>query len=190
MPDEELLTQEEGELLLRLARHEIGMRFGLGGMPPDCSGRLMRSGASFVTLTLHGSLRGCIGSLEAHRPLEEDVRCNARVAAFSDPRFSMLGAEAFRDVCVEVSVLSDPRKLPPMREAELLKMLRPGVDGVVLSCGMQRGTFLPQVWESLPEPRMFLNALKRKAGLPADACADDMVVSIYTVQKWREGGVS
>ena len=147
-------------------------------------------GASFVTLTSGrapgGALRGCIGSLEARRPLREDVEANAVSAALHDPRFAPLSARELDDTVVEVSVLSAPAALPAADEAELLARLRPGVDGVVLSACGRRATFLPQVWEQLPDPADFLARLRRKAGLPADYWGRDVVVETYTVTAWQE----
>ena len=147
-------------------------------------------GASFVTLTSGrapgGALRGCIGSLEARRPLREDVEANAVAAALHDPRFAPLTARELDDTVVEVSVLSAPTVLPAADEAELLARLRPGVDGVVLSACGRRATFLPQVWEQLPDPADFLARLRRKAGLPADYWGRDVVVETYTVTAWQE----
>ena len=147
-------------------------------------------GASFVTLTSGrapgGALRGCIGSLGARRPLREDVEANAVAAALHDPRFAPLTARELDDTVVEVSVLSAPAALPAADEAELLARLRPGVDGVVLSACGRRATFLPQVWEQLPDPADFLARLRRKAGLPADYWGRDVVVETYTVTAWQE----
>ena len=147
-------------------------------------------GASFVTLTSGrapgGALRGCIGSLEARRPLRADVEANAVAAALHDPRFAPLTARELDDTVVEVSVLSAPAALPVADEAELLARLRPGVDGVVLSACGRRATFLPQVWEQLPDPADFLARLRRKAGLPADYWGRDVVVETYTVTAWQE----
>lgn len=147
-------------------------------------------GASFVTLTSGrapgGALRGCIGSLGARRPLREDVEANAVAAALHDPRFAPLTARELDDTVVEVSVLSAPAALPAADEAELLARLRPGVDGVVLSASGRRATFLPQVWEQLPDPADFLARLRRKAGLPADYWGRDVIVETYTVTAWQE----
>ena len=147
-------------------------------------------GASFVTLTSGrapgGALRGCIGSLGARRPLRADVEANAVAAALHDPRFAPLTARELDDTVVEVSVLSAPAALPAADEAELLARLRPGVDGVVLSACGRRATFLPQVWEQLPDPADFLARLRRKAGLPADYWGRDVVVETYTVTAWQE----
>ena len=145
-------------------------------------------GASFVTLTRRGDLRGCIGSLEAHRPLGLDVRENAVAAAFRDPRFMPLSRKEFDGVRVEVSVLSPHEPLVLGSEKDALDVLRPGIDGVVFEYGHHRSTFLPQVWEQLPDPAEFIAHLKRKAGLPMDFWADEVRLSRYTVDKWKEEG--
>jgi AmmeMemoRadiSam system protein A len=133
-----------------------------------------------------GDLRGCIGSLEPRRTLLADVRANAVAAAFRDPRFPPLTAREFVATSVEVSLLSQSERVAVVNEADLLARLRPGVDGIVLEYGPRRATFLPQVWESLPEPRQFLAALKKKAGLAADFWSPDLRVARYSVSKWKE----
>jgi hypothetical protein len=150
---------------------------------------LSAHGATFVTLTKCGELRGCIGTLEAHRPLFEDVQENAYAAAFRDPRFSPLRVEEFDVVSVEISLLSDPEPMVVETEAEAMTRLRPHIDGVILEYGQHRSTFLPQVWEQLPDPQQFLKHLKRKAGLAADFWAADLRLFRYAVQKWREADV-
>jgi AmmeMemoRadiSam system protein A len=146
---------------------------------------LVRPGASFVTLHLDGELRGCIGSIEAYRALGEDVVRNARAAAYRDPRFLPVDAEEIPRLRVEVSVLSPREPLAAGSEAEALAMMRPGIDGICLDYGELRSTFLPQVWESLPEPGEFLGELKRKAGLPRTFWHPDLRLSRYTVDKFR-----
>lgn len=138
--------------------------------------------SSFVTLTLHGELRGCIGGLEARLPLVEDVALHAFQAAFRDPRFAPLAQQEFPELEISISVLNPAESLPPMSEAELLQTLRPGVDGLILDDGHHYGTFLPSVWESLRTPREFLNHLKRKAGLPMDSWSPALRFSRYTVE--------
>jgi len=177
---------DRGQTLLAIARGAIAMQ--LGNLPPsfDESEWLNEPGATFVTLSCTGALRGCIGSLVAQRPLRIDVASNALAAAFSDPRFEPLSVREYHALEVEVSLLSPMQPLTVESENHALTRLRPGVDGVLLEYGRQRGTFLPQVWEQLPEPRAFLAHLKQKAGLPADFWADDVRLSRYTVSKWRE----
>jgi AmmeMemoRadiSam system protein A len=145
-------------------------------------------GACFVTLTQQGELRGCIGSLEAHRSLMQDVRANAIAAAVHAPRFVPLSVQELAQTRIEVSLLSATEELAFSSEQDALTQLRPGIDGIVLEYGHARGTFLPQVWESLPHPAEFLSHLKRKAGLPVNFWHEDIRLSRYTVTKWKEAG--
>lgn len=177
---------ELGNGLLRLARNAIGERFGLAPQPVAEQPAWRQPGASFVTLTQGGELRGCIGSLEAWRPLAEDVAANARAAAFRDPRFEPLTAGELAHTRIEVSLLAPAEPLPCRDEAEAMARLRPHIDGVILSAGRHRATFLPQVWEQLPAPAAFLAQLKRKAGLAADYWGSDLRLERYTVKKWQE----
>lgn len=177
---------ELGAVLLRLARAAIGEKLGKPA-PADVSHeKLQEPGATFVTLTQQGQLRGCIGSLEAHRPLALDVRENALAAAFRDPRFSPLVVEEFEFTSVEVSLLTPAAPMAFRDEADFLAQLRPGVDGIVFQYGRHRSTFLPQVWESLPDPNMFMRQLKRKAGLPPNFWHETVTISRYEVTKWKE----
>jgi len=139
-----------------------------------------------VTLRQSGELRGCIGSLQAVRPLGVDVRDNAIAAAFFDPRFTPLAETELRETSIEVSLLSPSEWIEVADEEDLLARLRPGVDGLILECGRHRATFLPQVWEILDTPREFLAALKCKAGLPQDFWSPLVNVSRYAVTKWTE----
>ncbi|HWS12160.1 MAG TPA: AmmeMemoRadiSam system protein A [Rhodocyclaceae bacterium] len=180
------MSTEPGSALLQIARNAIARQLGLPcGQDPQID-ELERPGATFVTLTRHGELRGCIGTLEAHRPLGEDVRENAVAAAFRDPRFAPLRAEEFDAVRVEVSLLTEPEFMQFAGEDDALAQLRPGQDGVILFYNCQRATFLPQVWESLPQPRQFMAQLKRKAGLPADFWHPNVMLARYQVTKWKE----
>jgi AmmeMemoRadiSam system protein A len=147
---------------------------------------LTQPGASFVTLTKQGELRGCIGTLEAHRALGADVKANAVAAALRDPRFKPLAADEFPAIRVEVSVLSPVQPMTYRDEADALAQLRPGVDGVIIQYGHHRSTFLPQVWEDFRDPRLFIGHLKHKAGLPPDFWDPALIMSRYTVTKWRE----
>jgi hypothetical protein len=183
------MDAERGATLLALARGAIAEALGDTPTAAGSGVWLGEPGATFVTLTRHGELRGCIGTLIAERPLREDVTSNARAAAFRDPRFAPVTREEMTELGVEVSLLSSIEPIESENESGLLALLRPGVDGVLLEYGRQRGTFLPQVWEQLPEPKAFLSHLKRKAGLPADFWTHDIKVSRYTVSKWREGKV-
>lgn len=181
------VTTDLGSTLLKLAREAIAHHLGLGEPPrTDDDPRLHERGATFVTLTLDGELRGCIGSLRRQRKLGEDVITNAVAAAFKDPRFPPLSRQEFDDVHVEVSLLSEPEFIEFSDEADLLGKLRPHQDGLILFAGCGSATFLPQVWEQLPEPRAFLAALKRKAGMPQDRPVDGLMAARYAVDKWEE----
>jgi len=173
-----------GVVLLRLAREAVGEKLGFGMPLPSPFAALDAPGATFVTLHRLGQLRGCVGTVTAWRPLDEDVRANAVAAAFRDPRFVPLVKAEFADLAVEVSLLEPPRPLAATDESHALAQLRPGIDGVVLECGRHRATFLPQVWEQLPDPLEFLGALKRKAGLSARYWGDDVRISSYEVRKF------
>jgi AmmeMemoRadiSam system protein A len=179
-----------GKTLIRIARHAIDEKLGRTALPPASAAWLLQPAATFVTLTRQGALRGCIGSLEPKRSLAADVRENALGAAFRDPRFQPLDASEWADTQVEISLLSALQRLAPEDEAAVLRSLRPGVDGLLLEFGHHRGTFLPQVWEQLPEPQAFLVHLKRKAGLPPDFWEPGMRLSRYTVTKWCEQDVA
>ncbi|MBN1876055.1 MAG: AmmeMemoRadiSam system protein A [Anaerolineae bacterium] len=185
------LSIEEGQYLVRLARATIAEALGaqMATLPAITSSNLQAPGASFVTLhTRSGNLRGCIGSLTASRPLIEDVRENALNAAFKDPRFPPLTQAELSAIVVEVSVLTAPTALDFDGPEDLLRKLRPGIDGVLIERGWNRATFLPQVWESLPVPEEFLSSLCYKARLPSNAWRwPDMKVSIYQVEKFEEG---
>jgi AmmeMemoRadiSam system protein A len=177
---------ELGNALLRHARAAIAEALGEPVPAAPDLAALHDPGASFVTLTQGGELRGCIGSLEAHRPLLDDVRANARAAALRDPRFPPLVASELARTRVEVSLLTLAEPLPVSSEADACRQLRPGVDGVILSAGGRRATFLPQVWEQLPEPANFLARLRQKAGLPANYWGPDVRLARYAVRKWKE----
>jgi len=158
----------------------------LDGYMPVNAPWLNEKGACFVTLKINGSLRGCIGSIEACRPLIEDIHANAVAAAFQDPRFPPLTLEEFERLRIEVSVLTPLEPMAFSSEEDAANQLRPGVDGVVLQYRHHRGTFLPQVWEQLPDPRMFLAHLKLKAGLAADFWHPDVLLYRYRVEKFSE----
>ena len=186
-----VLSAEDRQMLLRLAREAV-TRAAHSQEPPrvdldEASGDLQRDGASFVTLTKHGQLRGCIGSLEPRRPLAMDVRENAVNAAMSDPRFPPVRPEELDDLQVEVSVLSVPELLDYDGPDDLIAKLHPEVDGVVIERGWNRATFLPQVWEKLPDPHQFLEHLCIKAYLPSDSYRrPGLKVYTYRVEKFEE----
>lgn len=183
---------ERSEVLLGLARGAIGEALGQepDAPPPDpdppAEPWLEAVGAAFVTLTLEGQLRGCIGTVEPYRSLAKDVRANAVAAALDDPRFPALAPAELSRVHLSVSVLSPLEPVPCASEAEAAAKLRPGVDGVVLEIGGRRATFLPQVWAQVPDARTFLRALKRKAGLNDDYWDGETRVYRYSVEKYGE----
>ncbi|NJD36595.1 MAG: AmmeMemoRadiSam system protein B [Betaproteobacteria bacterium] len=180
---------ELGATLLAIARSAIARQFGLPQNTPPAGAtdeRLDQPGATFVTLTQDGQLRGCIGSLEAVRPLRLDVEQNALAAAFRDPRRAEFIFVQRREARVEVSLLSAPQPMQFKDEADALAQLRPGKDGVIFECGHHRSTFLPQVWEQLPQPRQFMAHLKRKAGLAENFWSPEVKLFRYTVDKWKE----
>jgi len=175
-----------GNALLGIARSGIAEELGLPARGEASHAALGQAGATFVTLKRAGQLRGCIGSLRPMRPLGVDVRANAIAAAFSDPRFPPLAVFEFQELTVEVSLLSATERVDVVDEDDLVARLRPGLDGLIIEYGHRRATFLPQVWDALPDPREFLAALKRKAGFPADFWSPQMNVSRYGVTKWAE----
>ena len=181
-----MAATEKGPALIAIARAAIERALGRDVAADEHAPWLQEPGACFVTLTRHGELRGCIGSLQAHRPLLDDIKANARAAAFSDPRFPPLSADELDQIEVEVSLLSPMQPMCFNCEEDALSQLRPGVDGVVFEYGYHRSTFLPQVWEQLPDCGEFMAHLKRKAGLPADFWAPEVKLACYTVHKWKE----
>jgi len=183
----ESIEQDRGKTLLAIARAAISQALGIAHTAADESAPwLAEPGACFVTLTRHGELRGCIGTLQAHRTLLADVQSNAVSAAFHDPRFLPLTASELGSTRIEVSLLSATQAITFHDEADALAQLRPDIDGVVFEYGHYRSTFLPQVWEQLPQPRQFIAQLRRKAGLPGDFWAEGIKLSRYTVIKYKE----
>ncbi len=184
------LSLQLQQQLLKVARESIQYRLQQGhAMPVDADAydeQLQQQGGSFVTLHKDGALRGCIGTLQPYQPLVSDVAEHARAAAFSDPRFPHLTLDEFDDIVISVSVLGKPGAISFSDEEDLIRQLRPSQDGLILEDGGARGTFLPSVWESLPESRQFLQQLKRKAGLPADYWSDSLKISRYTTQSFSE----
>ncbi len=176
----------DGRTLLHTASDAIahGLRTGqpmtldLAPFTPS----LQQPGACFVTLKIHGQLRGCIGSLQAHQPLIMDVAKNAFSAAFCDPRFPPVSIGEQALLQVHLSVLSAALPLKFESEADLLNQIRPGVDGLILCEGSHRGTFLPSVWEQLPDKQQFWERLKQKAGLGPTHWSETLTVSRYTTQ--------
>lgn len=186
-PDRHVLP---GADLLRLARdsieygldHDKPVPVDLDGLPVD----LTEPTATFTTLRLDRKLRGCCGTLEAAHPLAMDVANSAFQAAFRDRRFQPLARGEFGRIRLEVSVLSPLEVMPVANEADLLNRLAPGIDGLVIVEGMNRATFLPKVWESLPEPRQFLAALKTKCGLPDNYWSERLQFFRYRTSLYAE----
>ena len=179
-------------MTLEKARELLKVQVGFGGGYNRHGARLILAdvlrehGASFVTLHLGGRLRGCIGSLLPARPLAEDVRANAVAAAFRDHRFPPLAAHEFATIDISVSVLGTPESMRVDGELDAIDQLVPGTDGLILDFRGHRGTFLPQVWQQLPDAAEFLAQLKLKAGLPLGFWHADIRLSRYRVEEYRE----
>ena len=180
------IPENAGQVLLPLARSAIAGRLKQPAPSVGEAGWLDDEAASFVTLTIAGRLRGCIGTLIAYRALRDDVTANAVAAAFRDPRFAALSAAEYPGIEVEVSVLSVLEPMAFSSRADALAQLRPGIDGVIFALGNRRSTFLPQVWEQLPEPVEFMARLKLKAGLPGNYWGPEVRLERYAVKKWKE----
>jgi len=185
------IARGEQIFLLRIAREAVEAAAHGEDMPPldlaDCPEQLRAPGASFVTLTRSGALRGCIGGLQAAIPLALDVREHALAAATEDYRFLPVQPEEVAELEIEVSVLTEPRALEYTSPQDLLNQLRPGIDGIILSSGLRRATFLPQVWEKVPDPPTFLSMLCEKAGLRENAWrVGGLQVATYQVESFHE----
>jgi MEMO1 family protein len=186
------LTVEQGAALVTLARQTLEDHFGerADGHPLEtrlADQALQARCGTFVTLKMDGQLRGCIGSLSATAPIVSGVRDNALNAAFHDPRFSPLRKRELDKLHIEVSVLSEPTPLAYTDADDLLSRLKPGIDGVIIKKDAASATFLPQVWEQLPQPEPFLSHLCMKAGLPADGWREgNLTVLVYQVQYFEE----
>lgn len=191
MEETKTLTEEQGKYLLKVARKTIENAL-LGrkekesedkNLPPVLDERR----GTFVTLTEHGNLRGCIGHIIPRESIIDGVRINAINAAFRDPRFRPLSPDELDKIRIEVSILTEPKTLQYEDVEDLLNKLRPGIDGVIIKKGFHEATFLPQVWEQLPRKEEFLTHLCLKAGLDGDAWRrGDLEVSTYQVQAFEE----
>jgi AmmeMemoRadiSam system protein A len=182
------LTQDERQALLKLARQAIAVELGADehSSPGEQPRALAQRRGVFVTLTRAGALRGCIGTLESDQPMVDSVPDCARGAAFRDPRFAPLVRTELEQVCVEISVLTEPEPLAVASRKELLEALRPGIDGLLIEEDLQRATFLPQVWEQLAGPDQFLAHLFAKAGLPGNYWSGRLRCSRYQCIKFSE----
>jgi AmmeMemoRadiSam system protein A len=183
-PSPSTKTDDVGLRLLALARTSIA--HALGGPAPDVpqGEAYEKPAATFVTVMLRGQVHGCIGALEPRRSLAKDVEHNAVSAALSDPRSRPLTAEELGEAQIEISILSALESIEVTDEEDAANKIVPGVDGIVLSFHHARATFLPQVWDKLPNPKKFLAELRRKAGL--SYWPDGIRVERYTVQKYEE----
>jgi AmmeMemoRadiSam system protein A len=188
LPAEKIIAHElKGNVLLPIARAVISDALGRQSQAIDENQPWLHDkGASFVTLTMNQHLRGCIGSLEAHRPLLLDVKANAYAAAFRDPRFSPLTIAELDTTEIEISLLSPQQPIYFKNEADALTQLQPQIDGIVFKYGHYRSTFLPQVWEQLTDAKTFMTHLKHKAGLYPEFWHDDVELYRYTVTKFKE----
>lgn len=189
--EEDSLSPEERTLLLNLARQTIKEYLEEGQKRKinlsEYSERLQKDGATFVTLTKHGELRGCVGALEAFQPLIEDVRDHALAAAFDDYRFVPLRLEELADIEIEISRLTSPQPVEYSNPQELLQKIRPGIDGVILRDRQRRATFLPQVWEKIPQTEIFLSHLCQKMGCDPDTWKQKKLdVFTYQVEMFHE----
>ena len=185
------INPEEKETLLTIARQAIEKTLSGEELPPlskeGLPPGLFEPGACFVTLTKAGQLRGCVGSIQATQALVKDVRDRSIAAAFKDPRFPPVKPQELKEIEIEVSTLTEPRRLSYDDSDDLTRKLRVGLDGVILKDGFRRATFLPQVWEKLPDPELFLSRLCQKMGLAADAWRySKMEVEVYQVEKFTE----
>jgi AmmeMemoRadiSam system protein A len=191
VPENVVMPENPGTILLPIARDAIAKALGKSGDGvAESSPWLHEKGASFVTLTQQQQLRGCIGTLEAHRSLLLDVKANAYAAAFRDPRFSPLTAAELDGTEIEISLLSAMQPLQFSGEHDALAQLQPSIDGVLFEFGTYRSTFLPQVWEQLPDADEFMARLKYKAGLHPSFWDDEVKLYRYTVSKWKEKDIT
>ncbi len=188
---DDILTIEERDTLLKLARQAMTEAVNGRSLKPldltSLPAGLRSPGATFVTLTKGGDLRGCIGALEPHLPLAEDVREHAAAAALQDYRFPPVKQDELDTIEIEISRLTLPQQLEYKTPQDLIMKLRPGIDGVIIRDGMHRATFLPQVWDKLPDPETFMNHLCQKMGAPPDLWRRKRIkIEFYQVEEFHE----
>ena len=191
MTDTDRLTEQEGNYLLSVARKTIEKRLfhreDQVELEPGLSSKFSEKRGTFVTLTIDKALRGCIGHIIPQESLIDGIRENALNAAFRDPRFRPVSAKEWKDVKIEISILTDPKPLIYSTADDLLDKLQPGLDGLIIKKGIYQATFLPQVWDQLPGKKEFLTHLCLKAGLDGDAWKKEkMEVFTYRVQAFEE----
>jgi hypothetical protein len=181
------------EILIELAKAAIAVSLGLDdnfdlSKARELYPQLNQNAAVFVTLTQEPNerLRGCIGSLVAHRPLYKDIISNAQSAALRDPRFKPLTIEEFTNIKIEISILSEPKELAYSDTADLKNKIKPEIDGVILQLGSYRATYLPSVWEQLPTFESFFSSLCQKAGMQGNCIENHPTISIYQATKYKE----
>jgi AmmeMemoRadiSam system protein A len=189
--DGDRLSSEERSLLLVQARHALTTAVTGKPLEPihleEFPPKLREKGVTFVTLRIGENLRGCVGALEPYQPLVEDVREHAVAAAQNDYRFTPVSPEELESISIEISRLTTPEALEYDGPDDLVKKLRPGIDGVVLRDGLRQATFLPQVWNKVPSPRIFLDHLCQKMGAPADLWRQKRIeVLVYQVEEFHE----
>ena len=189
----EKVSKEDGTLLLKIARENILGKFGKksdvpGSLKTNVSSLVLKEKrGTFVTLHKKGNLRGCIGNIDPTKTILQGVMDNSRNAAFNDSRFSPLSYEELKDTHIEISILTPPQKLDYTDAKDLVAKLRPDIDGVMIKKQYKSATFLPQVWEQLKDPEIFLTHLCSKAGLPRDEWKScDLDVLVYQVQSFQD----
>ncbi len=174
-------------LLLKIAKDAIKSQFDNNNIDKEellkKHPKLQEKGAVFVTLTIDGNLRGCVGSLIAHRTLLDDIIQNAKAAAFKDSRFTPLNKEEFEKIHIEISLLSSPKKLLYETKEDLKSKIKPNIDGIILKDGFNQATFLPQVWEQLPSFELFFAHLCQKAGMSEKCLENHPEIFVYQVKK-------
>lgn len=193
-PEKARLSDQHRVRALRLARQALQSRAARGKAPaihlPSFPAVMQGQSATFVTLTLEDRLRGCIGSLKAHRPMASDIMENAIKAGFEDPRFAPVTADELKNCQIEIALLSRPAPMTFLDQDDLLNQLVPGRDGLILQSNSHRGTFLPKVWDSLPTPEAFFSGLRVKAGLSRDHWSPDMKIWRYMAEAFEESAVA
>lgn len=181
-------SDTQGRMILAIIRAIITKQLGISAALPKTADHpwLKSPAATFITLKQDGKLRGCIGSLTARYPLMDDLHNNATAAAFHDPRFAPLSEDELERTQIEVSLLSEPEPIRFSGEQDALSQLRPDIDGIIFECAGHKSTFLPQVWEQLPTPELFMAHLKQKAGLSPTFWSSDVLLYRYSVEKFSE----